>query len=107
MILTQCTEMQHNLNSLRLKLQPAAVEENGKNTKAQKSPYPGSREGYLNFGALGGAEEVLALPLYTTAGALPLARSIDHSVTSDSCMMILDFSSYENVFSCTKLNSYC
>eukprot|EP00064_Thunnus_orientalis_P003479 superscaffoldBa00000283_g3488 len=47
----------HRYQSHFINNYPAAVEENGKNMKAQRSPYPGSREGYLNFGALGEAEE--------------------------------------------------
>ncbi|XP_031729720.1 radial spoke head 1 homolog isoform X1 [Anarrhichthys ocellatus] len=39
------------------KLQPATDEENGKHIKTQKSPYPGSRDGYLTLGTSGGAEE--------------------------------------------------
>lgn len=43
---TQCAETQHNRDN-SLKLQPATFGENSKNIKAQRSPYPSSREGYL------------------------------------------------------------
>ncbi|XP_074519747.1 radial spoke head 1 homolog isoform X3 [Halichoeres trimaculatus] len=37
--------------------QPASVEENGKDVKSQRSPYPTSREGFHMLGVAGGAEE--------------------------------------------------